>query len=116
MTDKLTDADRDAKGVEAIIYLQKMVGIEETEESAKAGWDSLDEHQQANTLVFHKMLHQVFGEEGHDEPIKMAVVTGFKDGKLQGYQYGQTDSEADAEDRHEDYLDSLEDAADRAED
>lgn len=109
MSDQSAEADRDTKGFAAIIYLQKFVGKEETEESAKAKWDQLDEDNKNETLIFYRMMLEVFGENGPDKPQKVAVITGFKDGKLQGYQYGQTDSEADAEDRREDQLDRLED-------
>jgi hypothetical protein len=43
----------DAKGIKAIIDLQAMVGIRETEESAKKAWDSFSEADKRNTLAAH---------------------------------------------------------------
>jgi hypothetical protein len=42
-----------ATGIRAIIALQKMAGVTETEESAGATWDSFDEDKQRRTLKAH---------------------------------------------------------------
>lgn len=38
------------KGIEAIIYLQKLVGIEETREQAVVGWSRMSKHERQFTM------------------------------------------------------------------
>lgn len=40
-------------GINAIIYLQALVGIEETNEKATAGWDAMTEAEQNTTLTLY---------------------------------------------------------------
>lgn len=44
------ERSREERGVEAIVALQAMVGIAETREQAKVGWDSMSEGEQDFTL------------------------------------------------------------------
>ena len=57
MSSKIPKEDeekRRAKGINAIIYLQQLVGIEETREKASAGWDAMTEHERTFTLSLAK--------------------------------------------------------------
>ena len=63
MSSKIPKEDeekRRAKGINAIIYLQQLVGIEETREKAGAGWDAMTEHERASTL---SLAEQYRGED-----------------------------------------------------
>jgi len=42
---------RRTRGIHAIIYLQALVGIEETKEKATAGWDAMTEAEKDTTLA-----------------------------------------------------------------
>lgn len=44
------------QGIKAIIALQGMAGIVESQESAGAGWDRLSEDQQAYTMQVYEMF------------------------------------------------------------
>jgi hypothetical protein len=44
------------EGVQAIIFLQSMAGITETEDGARAGWQRMDENSQIATMVAYKMI------------------------------------------------------------
>ncbi len=46
----------DEEGIKAIIYLQKMVNIEETEESARKGWESFTDEEKEQTEAVYNML------------------------------------------------------------
>ena len=43
-------------GVKAIIALQALIGIEETEEQAKLGWANMSAHEKESTIQIHKRL------------------------------------------------------------
>lgn len=44
------------KGINAIIKLQKYVGITETPEQAKIGWKSMSPFEKKNTMLAYKAL------------------------------------------------------------
>lgn len=44
------------KGIQAIIYLQKMAGKEETREAARDGWKKMSESQKDTTITVYKMF------------------------------------------------------------
>jgi hypothetical protein len=44
------------KGVAAIIYLQKMAGIDEPREQALKGWRAMSKHDQDFTVKFYKKM------------------------------------------------------------
>lgn len=44
------------EGIEAIIYLQSLAGIEEPVERAKAGWRSMTPRQREATLDAYKII------------------------------------------------------------
>lgn len=48
--DRLAEIRR-THGINAIIYLQALVGIEETKEKATAGWEAMTEAEQNTTLT-----------------------------------------------------------------
>lgn len=48
--DKLAELRR-IRGINAIIYLQALVGIEETKEKATARWEAMTETEQNTTLT-----------------------------------------------------------------
>lgn len=56
METKLADAER--KGIEAIIFLQSMAGIKESEEQALKGWRGMDSYQKAETLRIYEIFHK----------------------------------------------------------
>jgi len=43
-------------GIKAIIFLQAMAGIEETEEKARLGWENMQPWEQETTLRFYNQL------------------------------------------------------------
>jgi len=49
----------EAEGIKAIIYLQAMAGIVETEESAKLGWSKLDNSERETTLWFYRLAQDL---------------------------------------------------------
>lgn len=49
----LLSPEREKEGVKAIVYLQGVAGMEETEEGALASWKKLDENRQDFTLAFY---------------------------------------------------------------
>lgn len=57
--DRLAEIRR-TRGINAIIYLQALVGIEETKEKATAGWEAMTEAEQNTTLA---LSNQYQGEE-----------------------------------------------------
>jgi hypothetical protein len=46
----------EAEGIKAIIALQAMAGITETEDQARAGWASMSEHERTTTMEVHQLL------------------------------------------------------------
>lgn len=44
------------KGIEAIIFLQSLAGIEESEEDARKGWRSLTDMQKRSTMQTYSMM------------------------------------------------------------
>ena len=47
------------EGVKAIIALQLLVGVRETEEKAKIGWDGMNEEEQEFTIKVHEALKKL---------------------------------------------------------
>ena len=43
-------------GIQAIIELQALAGIEETRERAEAGWNAMTLAEQQKTILFHKVM------------------------------------------------------------
>ncbi len=43
-------------GIQAIIDLQALAGVEESKEKAEAGWDAMSLEQQEQTILAHKMM------------------------------------------------------------
>jgi hypothetical protein len=61
--------DDDKKiGVKAIIFLQSMVGITETEEDAEKGWEGMTESEQETTLKTYEMFKDLEGVDWTKEP------------------------------------------------
>lgn len=46
------------KGIEAIIYLQSLARVPETEEEAKAGWNAMSDSEKAVTLKMYEIFTQ----------------------------------------------------------
>jgi hypothetical protein len=46
----------ETEGIQAIIALQAMAGITETEAQAKAGWAAMSEHERETTMEVHRLL------------------------------------------------------------
>jgi hypothetical protein len=44
-------APPEAEGIKAIIALQKLAGIEETEQAARKGWQGLSDHDKRQTML-----------------------------------------------------------------
>lgn len=44
------------EGIKAVIYLQSLAGIEESEEDAKAGWNSMTGSEKRRTMEIYAML------------------------------------------------------------
>jgi predicted nucleic acid-binding Zn ribbon protein len=53
---KLSNEEVDTLGVKAIIHLQDMVKVKETEKTARAGWNGLNERQRQQTLLAYSAL------------------------------------------------------------
>lgn len=47
---------QEEKGIRAIVALQALVGIIETEEQAKKGWQAMRDYEKEKTLAIHAML------------------------------------------------------------
>lgn len=56
MEDEIDISDRE-KGIEAIIALQKMVGISEPRAAAAAGWDLMSDWQKRRTLRAYEIFN-----------------------------------------------------------
>lgn len=52
----MADETEEQAGVKAIIALQALIGIKETEEQAKAGWHSLTPHEKESTIQIYNRL------------------------------------------------------------
>ena len=52
----LYDSIEVEEGVQAIIYLQAVAGIEETLEKASAGWFGMNEHEKNSTLDIYRRM------------------------------------------------------------
>lgn len=52
------EQEREKQGIEAIIYLQNMAGIKETEETAMNGWRKMTKREQDFTLNFYPAMKQ----------------------------------------------------------
>lgn len=50
--------DADTQGATMIVALQKLVGIEESVESAKKGWKSLDDTDKEATVLAYRLFCQ----------------------------------------------------------
>lgn len=44
------------QGIQAIIFLQGMVGIAEARTKAERGWNSMSQHEKEFTLEFYKKM------------------------------------------------------------
>lgn len=51
------------QGIKAIIALQKIAGITESEEHAKRGWSKLDDYAKEQTEIAHKIMCGGFPKE-----------------------------------------------------
>ena len=47
----------ESEGIKAIIYLQAMIGKEETEEQARAGWNGMTEDERSITMKAYDMFN-----------------------------------------------------------
>ncbi len=56
----------DEQGIKAIQALQKTVGITETEEQAKRGWNLLTDNGKTQTELAHKMVCGGFPEDENE--------------------------------------------------
>jgi hypothetical protein len=45
------------KGIEAIIYLQSLAGIDESKEEARKGWASMNDSEKRHTLDVYNRLN-----------------------------------------------------------
>jgi hypothetical protein len=50
------EKEREEKGIAAIIYLQSLAGLTETEEEARKGWRAMHEAERQGTLTLHAAL------------------------------------------------------------
>lgn len=48
--------EQEAAGVKAIMEMQALAGINESEEEARAGWASLSEHERQRTLLAYDIV------------------------------------------------------------
>lgn len=46
------------EGIKMIKFLQKMGGIDEPDEKAKAGWNSMSESEREKTLFYYAMFNK----------------------------------------------------------
>jgi hypothetical protein len=56
MEEKESSEPSEEKGIEMIIYLQSKVGITETPEDARRGWQAMTLNQKMQTLMAYNML------------------------------------------------------------
>jgi hypothetical protein len=49
--------NKEEDGIAAIRYLQKMVGIAESEDEARKGWASMSPEDRQQTMEMYKMFH-----------------------------------------------------------
>jgi hypothetical protein len=69
--------DRDA-GIKAIIELQKVAGVIESEEKAAKGWDAMTPEQKSSTVWMHGLLFpKEKGKFGHNQYV--AVVHRYQE-------------------------------------
>jgi hypothetical protein len=47
---------KEEQGIEAIIYLQKMIGKDEPREKAMAGWHAMSKRERVFTLEFYQQM------------------------------------------------------------
>lgn len=45
-------------GIKAIIYLQSLANIDESEDDARKGWQAMSDHEKEQTLAFYKMIQK----------------------------------------------------------
>lgn len=50
----MTKEEHEELGIKAIVYLQSLSGIEETEEQAKIGWNNMTESEQVFTVFLYR--------------------------------------------------------------
>jgi len=55
------------QGVQAIIALQKMAGVDEPEDRARKNWQAFAAWEKVSTMQAHKLIFGGFPEEGKDE-------------------------------------------------
>jgi hypothetical protein len=70
-----TSKNLDKEGIKAIIELQALAGITETEEQAAAGWLAMNDREKAKTLSVHRMLCKKQGDIG--SLVKSPIRSGF---------------------------------------
>lgn len=51
------------EGVQAIIALQKLVGIEETEAQARKSWRSFEDWEKEKTILVYEQLKHAFSKD-----------------------------------------------------
>lgn len=56
----------DEQGIQAIIALQKMAGINETEDQARTGWNAMSKFDKQQTEDAHRSLCGGFNAQGKD--------------------------------------------------
>jgi len=56
------------QGIEAIIYLQSLAGITETEEQARAGWRSMSDSEKQTTMFTYNLLGDMGKVDWTKEP------------------------------------------------
>lgn len=52
----------EADGIKAIIYLQSMLSIQETEEGARAGWARMSEDERRRTMDAYRAVSKLMGQ------------------------------------------------------
>jgi hypothetical protein len=63
----------DEAGVQAIIYLQGLAGIKETETSALHGWRQLSVDHRRRTMAAYRLMLNAFQPKGGDQPQSFAA-------------------------------------------
>jgi len=57
MDEKFQDINpSEPEGIKAIIFLQALAGIKESEEEAKIGWREMTSYDQENTMAAYKVM------------------------------------------------------------
>ncbi len=56
MSEETETEEEKEKGIQAIIYLQKLRGIEETHREAEIGWYKMEEFEKDQTMMAYGMM------------------------------------------------------------